>query len=170
MIHVLAEAERNIRNAVVKMRSRIEDAVKMFEEGYNCCQSVFVTYADLYGMDRETALRLASPMGAGIGRMREVCGAVSAMALLSGLKEGNTDPADENSKTAIYELVREMSDAFKEQSGSMICRELLGIEEREKSAVPEKRTAEYYSTRPCSKIIVLAAKIIEDKLLGDMID
>ena len=77
------------------MKSRIQDAVNMFESGFNCAQSVFVTYADIFGMDRQTALKLAGPMGAGVGRMREVCGTVSAMAMLSGLKMGNTDPADE---------------------------------------------------------------------------
>lgn len=70
------------------MNSRVEDAVRTFEEGYNCAQSVFVTYADLFGMEREMALKLASPMGAGIGRMRQVCGTVSAMAMLAGLKIG----------------------------------------------------------------------------------
>ena len=81
------------------MKSRIQDAVNMFESGFNCAQSVFVTYADIFGMDRQTALKLAGPMGAGVGRMREVCGTVSAMAMLSGLKMGNTDPADEEAKT-----------------------------------------------------------------------
>ena len=81
------------------MESRVEKAVQTFESGFGCAQSVFSTYADLFGMDRETALKLASPMGGGIGRMREVCGAVSAMALLAGLKEGNTDPSMKKERT-----------------------------------------------------------------------
>ena len=81
------------------MESRVQDAVMLFESGFNCAQSVFAAYADLFGMDRETALKLACPMGAGVGRMREVCGTVSAMAMLSGLKMGNTDPSDEEAKT-----------------------------------------------------------------------
>ncbi len=80
------------------MESRVEKAVQTFESGFGCAQSVFSTYADLFGMDRETALKLASPMGGGIGRMREVCGAVSAMALLAGLKDGNTDPENEEGR------------------------------------------------------------------------
>ena len=74
------------------MRSRVDEAVQTFESGYNCAQAVFATYADLFGLSKETALKLSSPMGAGVGRMREICGAVSGMALLSGLKEGNIDP------------------------------------------------------------------------------
>lgn len=146
------------------MESRVEKAVQTFESGFGCAQSVFSTYADLFGMDRETALKLASPMGGGIGRMREVCGAVSAMALLAGLKEGNTDPANEEGKEKIYLLVRQMSDKFKEENGTIICRELLGLLEREESARPERRTEEYYATRPCSRLVASAARIIEEYL------
>ena len=144
------------------MKSRIQDAVNMFESGFNCAQSVFVTYADIFGMDRQTALKLAGPMGAGVGRMREVCGTVSAMAMLSGLKMGNTDPADEEAKTRSYEMVRKMS------RGSIICRELLGMSagmQREESAKPSARTAEYYASRPCSHLVAEAAGIVEEMLL-----
>ncbi len=147
------------------MESRVRQAVETFESGYTCAQSVFATYADLFGMDRETALRLASPMGGGVGRMREICGVVSAMALLAGLKEGNTDPANEEGKEKIYLLVREMADKFKSKNGTIICRELLGIEGREESAKPSARTREYYESRPCSRLVAEASGIIEEMLL-----
>ena len=99
------------------MESRVEEVVRTFESGYTCAQAVFVTYADLFGLDRETALRLSSPMGGGIGRMREVCGAVSSMALLAGLKEGNTDPDNEEGKERIYLLTRKL------EIGRASCRE-----------------------------------------------
>lgn len=150
------------------MKSRVEQAVFTFEEGYTCAQSVFATYADLFGMDRETALKLSSPMGGGIGRMREVCGAVSAMALLAGLKEGNTDPANEEGKERIYLLIRQMAEKFKEQHGTIICRELLGISGMGESAKPSERTEEYYSTRPCSRLVATASRIIEEMLLEDI--
>lgn len=146
------------------MKSRVKDAVAMFESGYNCAQSVFVTYAGLFGMDRETALRISCPMGGGVGRMREICGTVSSMAMLGGLKAGNTDPDNQEAKTHSYELTRRMADRFKEENGSMICRELLGIEEREESAAPSERTREYYAGRPCSRLVACAAAIIEDTL------
>ncbi len=164
MIPVLAAAAKNIRNAVVRMRK--EQAVETFYEGYNCAQSVFATYADLFGMDRETALRMSSAMGAGVGRMREICGAVSSMALLAGLQEGNADPEDEEAKARIYTLVRKMSDRFRQENGSIVCRELLGIEPgAQESAKPQKRTKEYYESRPCPKLIACAARIIEEELL-----
>lgn len=150
------------------MDSRVEQAVATFESGYTCAQSVFATYADLFGMERKTALKLASPMGGGIGRMREVCGVVSAMALLAGLKEGNTDPANEEGKEQIYLLTRQMAEKFKEKHGTIICRELLGIQGMEESAKPSLRTEEYYSKRPCSRLVATAAGIVEEMLLGDI--
>ena len=150
------------------MLSRVEEAVKTFESGYNCAQSVFATYADLFGIDKETALKISSSMGGGIGRMREVCGVVSAMALLAGLKEGNTDPENEEAKEAIYLLTRQMADKFKEKHGTIICRELLGIDGMEKSAKPSERTDSYYNSRPCSKLVATAAGIVEEMLLEDM--
>ncbi len=149
------------------MVSRVEEAVRTFEAGYTCAQSVFVTYADLFGIDRETALKLTSAMGGGIGRMREVCGAVSSMALLAGLKEGNTDPANEEGKEKIYLLTRQLAEKFKQRHGTIICRELLGIEGMEKSARPSERTESYYNSRPCSGLVKTAAEIIEEMLLED---
>lgn len=172
MIPVHAEVVRNIKSVAAKthkriMESRVQLAVELFESGYNCAQSVFAAYADLFGMDKEMALKFVSPMGAGIGRMREVCGTVSGMSLLLGLKEGNADATDEEAKKRIYEKTRAMADRFKEENGSIICRELLGIVGREQSAVPSERTKEYYATRPCSRLVASAAQIVEDMLLSE---
>ncbi|MBD5545103.1 MAG: C_GCAxxG_C_C family protein [Lachnospiraceae bacterium] len=149
------------------MESRVEEAVALFQEGYNCAQSVFGAYADVFGMDKETALKLISPMGAGIGRMRQVCGTVSGMALLSGLKDGNMDPKDREAKARTYEIVRNMSDEFEKENGSILCRELLGILSREESAMPAERTEEYYKVRPCVKLVRSAAQIVERQLLQE---
>lgn len=159
------ETERKQERSGDWMESRVQDAVRRFEEGYNCAQAVFATYADLFGMTEADALKLASPMGGGIGRMREVCGTISAMALLEGLKEGNTDPLDKKAQGQTYETVRILSDCFKEENGSIICRELLGLAAKEKSAVPAERTAEYYQSRPCTRLVESAARIVEEKLL-----
>ena len=192
MTHVHAEAERNIRNAVAEMHSieneggneiknneeekqqmsssRVQNAVRLFESGYNCAQSVFAAYADLFGMDTQTALKMSSAMGAGVGRMREVCGVVSSMAMLAGLKEGNADPNDEEAKAHIYGLVRLMSAEFKKQHETIICKELLGIEGMEESARPSVRTPEFYASRPCRKLIAHGAEIIEEILLVEKKD
>lgn len=145
-------------------KSRVEDAVRLFESGYNCCQSVFAAYAGLYGMDKDEALMLSSTLGAGVGRMREVCGTVLAMALLYGLIDGNADPEDQAKKEAVYQRVRDMSDEFARRNGSIICKELLGIPGREESAAPSIRTKEFYEKRPCAGFIRCAAEIIESNL------
>ena len=146
------------------MESRVERAQELFRSGYNCAQSVFAAYADLFGMDRETALKISCPMGAGIGRMREVCGTVCAMSMLSGFVYGNTDPEDEEAKKRAYEIVRRMAQEFQEENGTLLCRELLGISGMEESASTSVRTPEYYPTRPCLKIIGCAARILEKHL------
>ena len=114
---------------------------------------------------------LGSGFGGGMARMREVCGTVSAMAMLSGLKKGFTDPEDLEGKAEAYALVRRMSDALKAEHGSILCRELLGLPEgveREDSARPQERTPEYYASRPCSGIVRTAARIVETQLLPDI--
>lgn len=148
--------------------TRTDYAVSLFQSGYNCAQSVFAAYADLFGMDRRTALKMSSAMGGGVGRMREICGAVSAMAMLAGLKEGNDDPENEEAKAHIYALVRDMSGKFREKEKTIICRELLGIEGMEESAKPTVRTAEFYRTRPCGRLIREAAQIIEEFLIDNV--
>lgn len=144
------------------MESRVKDAVDRFYSGYNCCQSVFTAYSSLFGMDQEQALKLSCSMGGGMGRMREVCGTVSAMAMIAGLACGNTDPKNQAAKTKNYEMVRKMADAFKAEHQTIICREILGLRAAEKSAAPQERTAEYYKTRPCARMVETAARIIEE--------
>lgn len=147
--------------------NRVEEAAKLFTKGYNCAQSVFAAYADMFGMEQEDALKMTSTMGAGIGRMREVCGAVSAMALLLGMQQGNADASDRDKKEQVYALTRKLADRFREENGSIICRELLGMKNREESARPSERTQKYYETRPCLGFVASAAAIIEEELFKD---
>lgn len=102
-------------------------AQAFFREGYNCCQSVFLAFADRYGFDRVTACRLSASFGGGVGRLREICGAVSAMALVCGLECGATEGSDREGKAANYEQMQRLAARFQERSGSLICRELLGL-------------------------------------------
>ncbi|MCI8950643.1 MAG: C_GCAxxG_C_C family protein [Lachnospiraceae bacterium] len=144
------------------MESRAERAVGLFLSGYNCCQSVFAAYSEAFGMDREMALKVSCSMGGGIGRMREVCGAVSGMAMIAGLACGNTDPGNQEAKTKNYETVRQMADQFKKAHKTIICREILGLLEAEESAAPSERTESYYRERPCARMVETAARIIEE--------
>ena len=157
------------------MESRKEQAMALFREGYNCSQSVFVTYADLFGMDRETALKVSASFGAGIGRMREVCGAASGMFLAAGMLTGQTVGSDQKAKKKNYDVVQLLAAEFKkENNGTYICRELLGLDKEGKKVIPgdtapEARTENYYKKRPCPKLIEGAAATIERVLLEGLV-
>ena len=116
-------------------------------------------------MDWQTAMNLTNSMGGGISRLREVCGTVSALALLTGLAEGDVDPQDLKAREKVYQRTRELLAKFEEENGSLVCRELLGILGREKAARPSERTPEYYKKRPCAKFVACAARIVEEELL-----
>lgn len=158
------------------MKSRTEQAVALFMEGFNCSQSVFAAYADLFGMDRETALRVSASFGGGIGRMREVCGAANGMFLVAGMLTGSIEGKDQTAKKNNYEVVQRLAAEFKkENGGSYICRELLGLnKDGSKVALgdttPEARTEEYYKKRPCLKTIQGAAAIVERMLLEGLVE
>lgn len=138
-----------------------QKAMKLFKEGYNCSQSVVLAFADLYDMDESTALKISSSFGGGMGRLREVCGTVSGMFMVAGLLYGYDSPADYKGKTAHYERIQALAHAFEGQNGSIICRELLGLNRKEDSFVPEKRTEEYYKKRPCLQLVGMSAAIME---------
>jgi len=146
--------------------NRVEKAVSLFQQGYNCAQSVFAAFADLYGIDKDTALRLSASFGGGMGRMRQVCGAVSGMFMVNGLVNGSTDPSDHEAKTANYAMVQQLAAAFRQENGSIICGELLAgkIEKPSTDPAPSERTAEYYHKRPCVEYVRQCAQIIESQL------
>lgn len=147
------------------MKKYSEKAVENFRSGYNCAQSVFLAFAEDVGFDKETALKLSSSFGGGMGRLREVCGAVSAMFAIAGLKKGYTTPNNDDIKAKHYELIQSLAEDFKSKFGTIICRELLELPEGKDSPIPSKRTEEYYQTRPCESFIRFASEIIENKLL-----
>lgn len=143
-----------------------DKAVNNFKLGYNCAQSVFLAFAELYGFDKDTALKLSSSFGAGMGRLREVCGAVTAMFAIAGLEKGYTSPSNDDEKTNHYELIQNLAIKFKTQYNTIICSELLGLEKGASSPTPEKRTKEYYESRPCENFIRFASEIIEQEILN----
>lgn len=152
-----------------ELDSRVAQAVDNFMQGYGCCQSVVAAFADIYGLDHDMALRIAAGFGGGVGRLRMMCGAVSAIVILVGLDCGQTEGDDREGKAACYKVVQELLAKSKEQNGSLICAEILGIKGNEKAActfVPSERTAEYYRTRPCAAKVESAARIFADYLLS----
>ena len=143
--------------------TRADKAEGFFRQGYNCAQSVVMAFADLTGLGETESARLASSFGGGLGRLREVCGAVSGMAIVAGILYGYDDPKVLGASGAHYALVQALAGRFREETGSIVCRELLG-DTSKVTSTPEPRTAEYYKKRPCPALVRLAAEILEKEV------
>ncbi len=137
-------------------------AGELFRSGYNCAQSVFCAFSDVLGLDFDTALKLSSSFGGGMGRLREVCGAVSSMFMIAGLKYGYTTPANDKIKAEHYKRIQYLANEFIKKNKTIICRELLGLDVKYDSPIPSKRTEEYYKARPCERLVMEAAEIISN--------
>ena len=118
-------------------------------------------------LDRETALKIASGFGGGMAGMRDVCGAVSGMFMAYGLLCGPADPTDRAAKTNNYAALRQLAGEFEARNGSIICRQLLGLDPNFKPQPPEPRTDSYYKKRPCPEMVFCAADILETYLAGE---
>ena len=116
-------------------------AAQLFVDGYNCAQAVAVAFCDVTGLDEKMTCRLMSSFGGGMGRMREVCGAVSGMLM------------------AHYALVQELAGQFRQEVGSIVCREILKNPSTDPN--PSPRTEEYYRVRPCARMVLTATNILE---------
>lgn len=135
-------------------------AAELFLGGCNCAQSVVVAFCDVTGLDREFAAKLSSSFGGGMGRMREVCGAVSGMLTVAGLLYGYSTPGDDAAKRAHYTLVQALAGQFREEHGSIICREILKNPPSDPNPTP--RTADFYKTRPCALMVMTAARLLDE--------
>lgn len=150
-----------------EMEDRIQWAVENFMQGYGCCQSVVAAFADLYGMDKQMALRVAAGFGGGVGRLRMMCGAVSGLVMLAGLDCGQTEGSDRAGKSACYKVVQQLLGKFKDRNGSVICAELLGLNGRQiaqETHEASERNAEYYKKRPCAAKVESAARVFAEYL------
>ena len=140
-------------------------ASELFLQGFNCSQAVFAAHAEKLGLDFDTALKLSAPLGGGVGRLREVCGAFTACAMLDGLKNATTSDSP-NEKEATYARVQKLAEKFRAENGSIICRELLKLQKDSPvSARPDARDANYYAFRPCLRIVETASKLVEAEIL-----
>lgn len=150
-----------------ELDERVQRAVDNFMAGYGCCQSVVAAFSDLYGLDETLAKKVGAGFGGGVGRMRMMCGAVSGIVMLVGLDCGQTEGSDREGKSACYKVVQELLEQSKQENGSIICAEILGIQGHEKAHsnyVASPRTAEYYKSRPCAAKVESAARIFANYL------
>ena len=139
-------------------------AEELFVSGCSCSQAVLLAFSDLTGLDESTALKLASPFGGGIGRLREVCGAVSGMMMVLGLLYGYDDTQATEAKKELYKQVQALAGEFSAQNGSIVCRDILKNPSTDPN--PSPRSEEYYKHRPCSSMVVFAARQL-DKFIAE---
>ena len=147
-----------------KLSCSSERAMKLFREGYNCSQAVIGAFCDETGMDFDTAIKLSSSFGGGMGRLREVCGAVSGMFMVAGLLYGFTDPLNKKERVEHYKLIQLLAEQFKEENGSIICKELSGLSTDTNKLIPDARKGEYNKKRPCVELVGQAADLL-DKII-----
>ena len=134
-------------------------AAELFMQGYNCAQAIAVAFSDVTGLDPRFSAKMASSFGGGMGRMREVCGAVSGMLMVAGLLYGYDGPEEGDIKKEHYTRVQELAEGFRSQVGSIVCREILKNPPTDPN--PSPRTAEYYRTRPCAHMVMVAAEVLD---------
>ena len=143
-------------------------AAKLFYEGYNCAQAVAMAFADLVGLDEKFCAKAISSFGGGMGRMREVCGAVSGMLMVAGLLYGYDTKDDDKAKKEHYARVQELAGKFREENGSIICREIL--KNPPSDPTPSPRTEAYYKERPCVHMVTTAVCIMEQYIQNHPIE
>lgn len=136
-------------------------ALELFRRGYNCSQAVMLAFCDVMDMDEKTALKISSSFGGGIGRMREVCGAVSGMFMVAGMLYGYTDADDSQGKNNHYKRIQQLASQFKELNGSYICRELLKDVAYTTDHISAERNEEFYKLRPCERMVCDAARLMD---------
>ncbi len=157
------EQEKSLEEQLEKS-PHARKAMGYFRDGYNCSQSIVLAFSEEMGLDEKSLLRLSSSFGGGMGRLREVCGSVSGMFMVTGYLFGYDDPKDYETKKELYGRIQELAGKFTHINGSIVCRDLLGLSKGPDEPVPEKRTEAYYSKRPCPKIIGISAMILEEYL------
>ena len=143
-----------------------EIASQYFASGMNCAQSVFAAFSDVTGIDKDTAMRLSSSFGGGMGRMREVCGTCSSMFMIVGLLYGLGEGFTYEEKAEHYRRIQYIAEQFKSVHGTIVCRELLKGLAVTSAPEPERRTQEYYKARPCIRFVRTAAEIL-DKYIAE---
>ena len=150
----------------IDIEQRAAKAKELFLSGYNCCQSVVLAFEDITALEPTLAATISAPFGGGMGRLREVCGAVSGMTMLAGFISPCPTNSDAVAKKENYALVQRFAEAFREQNGAIVCRTLLGLDRTKDNPTPSPRTAEYYKKRPCAELVADAARIVAQYLVA----
>jgi C_GCAxxG_C_C family probable redox protein len=142
-------------------------AKELFESGAQCAQAALGALCDVTRLSLDDALALSASFGGGIGRMREVCGALSGILMAIGLHFGRYSLGDEQTaanKDRHYRLTQYASAQFKRKVGSIFCYQLLDLPHAAQVPVSRPRTADFYQSRPCLGIILAAVQVFDELL------
>lgn len=144
-------------------QTRAQKAKTYFLSGYNCAQAVALAFCDLTGYSEAETARLTSGFGGGVGRLREVCGTVTGLTFVMSALYGYDNPQDNEAKALLYAEIQKLAGQFEAKNGSVVCRELLGLSQKETpSPTPSARTAQFYKKRPCAELVEMSAGLLED--------
>ena len=141
------------------MTTSVDQAMTLFQQGFNCSQAVCAAYAPSLGLSHELALKIAAGFGGGMGRSGEVCGAVTGAIMVIGLKTGPIEAADAAAKENAYALTHQVIEQFADRHGSILCRELLGCDIGQPEGLQHAREAQLF-TRLCPQFVRAAAEIV----------
>ncbi len=147
----------------------VNKAVNLFNNGYNCSQSVVCAYCEELGISHEMGKRIASGFGGGLGGLRRTCGALTGAIIIAGLKHGSYDPTDIILKREYYQIIKDIEQEFSIKFSTSICKDLLKKSKAHFEASPMARTEEYYATRPCAVFVAYASEILESYLTDSKI-
>lgn len=150
--------------------SRSQRAMELFQQGYNCAQAVLGAFCEELGMDLEAAVKISSSFGGGMGRLHEVCGAVSGMFMVAGLKYGYTSPTDTEAKRAHYRRIQALAGRFEQENGSIVCRNLLGLADGKSGVHPGERVERPKKKRPCVELVGHAAELMEHMIQNKTVE
>jgi C_GCAxxG_C_C family probable redox protein len=150
--------------------SRSQRAMELFKQGYNCAQAVLGAFCEDLGIDLEAAVKIASSFGGGMGRLHEVCGAVSGMFMVAGLKYGYNSPTDMQAKKAHYRRIQTLAGRFEQENGSIVCKNLLGLADGKSGAHPRERVERPNKRRPCVELVGHAAEIMEHMIQNKTVE
>ena len=138
-------------------------ALELFQNGCQCAQATFCAFEDVTGLPHDTCKALSASFGGGVARIRGGCGALSGMLMAAGVLLYPTFPK-ESAKDDHYRLTQYLCARFKERMSSIYCRDLMRLPGTVEEPISTKRTAQFYTDRPCACAIVAAAEILDEVL------
>lgn len=154
---------RNMKiKSMIDIDKKVAEAVENFKNGYNCCQAVVMVYSDIANVNTEVLATIAAPFGGGMGRMREVCGSVTGMFMVSGFVFKAVDPSNTEAKNISCQAVQQLAKKFKDDNGSIICRELLGLGNKEGA---EPNAEQKCKKRPCVEYVADCTRFIGEMII-----